>query len=59
MTLPMVAAILEVFFGRRTGRFNGNNVRKRPIYLAISPRSATIQKQKNRLDKVSLISQKI
>jgi hypothetical protein len=29
------------------------------FYLAISPRSATIQKQKNRLDKVSLISKKI
>jgi hypothetical protein len=30
MTLPSVAAMLEVFFLRRTGRFNGNNVRKRP-----------------------------
>jgi hypothetical protein len=29
------------------------------VYLAISPRSATIQKQKNRIDKVSLISKKI
>jgi hypothetical protein len=26
----MVAAILEVVFSRRAGRFNGNNVRKRP-----------------------------
>jgi hypothetical protein len=25
----MVAAMLEVFFSRRAGRFNGNNVRKR------------------------------
>jgi hypothetical protein len=30
MTLPTVAAILEVFVLRRTVRFNGNNVRKRP-----------------------------
>jgi hypothetical protein len=30
MTSPMVAAMLEVFFSRRAGRFNGNNVRKRP-----------------------------
>jgi hypothetical protein len=33
--------------------------RRNGFYLAISPRSATIQKQKNRLDKVSLISKKI
>jgi hypothetical protein len=26
----MVVAMLEVFFSHRTGRFNGNNVRKRP-----------------------------
>jgi hypothetical protein len=25
----MVAAMLEVFFSRHAGRFNGNNVRKR------------------------------
>jgi hypothetical protein len=30
MMLPMVAAMLEVFSSRRAGRFNGNNVRKRP-----------------------------
>jgi hypothetical protein len=30
MTSPTVAAMLEVFFSRRAGRFNGNNVRKRP-----------------------------
>jgi hypothetical protein len=30
MTSPMVAAMLEVFFSRRAGRFNGNNVKKRP-----------------------------
>jgi hypothetical protein len=30
VTSPMVAAMLEVFFSRRAGRFNGNNVRKRP-----------------------------
>jgi hypothetical protein len=29
MTLRTVTAILEVFYLRRTGRFNGNNVRKR------------------------------
>jgi hypothetical protein len=29
-----------------------------PDYLAISPRSATIEKQTNRIDKVSLISKK-
>jgi hypothetical protein len=28
MTSPTVAAILEVFFSHRAGRFNGNNVRK-------------------------------
>jgi hypothetical protein len=26
----MVAAMLEVFFSRRAGRFNGNNVKKQP-----------------------------
>jgi hypothetical protein len=26
LTSPTVAAILEVFFSRRAGRFNGNNV---------------------------------
>jgi hypothetical protein len=30
MKSPTVAAKLEVFFSRRTGRFNGNDVRKRP-----------------------------
>jgi hypothetical protein len=30
MTSPMVAAMLEVFFSRRAGRFNRNNDRKRP-----------------------------
>jgi hypothetical protein len=30
MTSPTVAAMLEVFFSRRAGRFNGNNVEKRP-----------------------------
>jgi hypothetical protein len=30
MPSPMVAAMLEVFFLRRAGRFNGNNVRKWP-----------------------------
>jgi hypothetical protein len=30
VTSPMVADMLEVFFSRRAGCFNGNNVRKRP-----------------------------
>jgi hypothetical protein len=30
MMSPMVAAMLEVFFSRRAGHFNGNNVRKLP-----------------------------
>jgi hypothetical protein len=30
MTLPTAAAMLEVFFSRRAGRFNGNNFGKRP-----------------------------
>jgi hypothetical protein len=34
MTSPMVAAMLEVFFSRRAGRFNGNNVRNRPFFRA-------------------------
>jgi hypothetical protein len=43
MTLRKVAAILEVFFWRRTGRFNGNNVRKRPKIGHISGPMETFQ----------------
>jgi hypothetical protein len=41
--ITVVAAILEVFFGRRTGRFNGNNVRKRPKIGHISGPIETFQ----------------
>jgi hypothetical protein len=39
VTSPMVAAMLEVFFLRRAGRFNGNNVRKLPKIGHFSERS--------------------
>jgi hypothetical protein len=43
MTSPMVAAMLEVFFSRRAGRFNGNNVRKRPKIGHFSGPTETFQ----------------
>jgi hypothetical protein len=43
MMLRTVAAILEVFFLRRTGRFNGNNVGKRPKICHFSGPIETFQ----------------
>jgi hypothetical protein len=54
MTLPTVAAILEVFFWRRTGHFNGNNVRKRPKILFRADRNVPMHQIKPELRRQDL-----